>query len=101
MDNNDYNLIYGIVDDLLKQVSKTIYKKYSDEIAISSISSCNLDATFRLLKIAYPCIDPGDISRHSHIYSAPPTRSERVVFITVVNDNEDKKMIKWKLKKRR
>lgn len=51
MDNNDYDLIYGIVDELLKQVSKTVYKKYLDEKAINSVSICNLNATFRLLKV--------------------------------------------------
>lgn len=51
MDNDDYNLIYGIVDGLLKHVSKTIHKKISDEEAISSTACCNLDATFRLLKV--------------------------------------------------
>lgn len=53
MDDNDYNFIYEVVDELWKNVSKTISQKASDENEINFITRCNIDAVFRLIKVQY------------------------------------------------
>lgn len=53
MDDNDYNFIYEVVDELWKNVSKTISQKTLDENEINFITRCNFDAVLQLIKVQY------------------------------------------------
>lgn len=51
MNDDDYNLIYGVVDEVLKNVLKPITEKALDREEINFIGTCNIGAVFRLLKV--------------------------------------------------
>lgn len=51
MNDEDYNLIYSIVDGILKNVLKPITDKALNRDEINLIGSCNIGAIFRLLKV--------------------------------------------------
>lgn len=51
MDDDDYNLIYSVVDEVLKSVLKSITEKALDRDEINFIGTCNIGAVFRLLKV--------------------------------------------------
>jgi hypothetical protein len=50
--NDDvYNFIYGVVDELWKNVLKVVSQRTLDERKIHLISRCNINAIFRLIKV--------------------------------------------------
>jgi len=49
--DDDYNFIYGVVDELWKNVLKVVSQRTLDERKIHLISRCNINAIFRLFKV--------------------------------------------------
>lgn len=49
--DDDYNFIYGIVDELSKNVLKAVSQRSLDEKEIQFISRFNINAMFRLFKV--------------------------------------------------
>ncbi|XP_022160036.1 uncharacterized protein LOC111026262 [Myzus persicae] len=97
--DDDYNFIYGVVDELWANVLKVVSQRTLDEKEIQFISRCNINAIFRLFKLPYPRVDDGDVCAQSHVFSDPPSQSGKVVFTSTVI-KEVKKMPKLKINKR-
>jgi len=51
MSDDDFNFIYGIVDELWINVSKIITKKALDGNMVNNLTHCNLKAVHRLLEV--------------------------------------------------
>lgn len=51
MDDDDYNFIYGLVDELRKNVLRKITQTAQTENEIRITARCNLGAVIRLLKV--------------------------------------------------
>lgn len=51
MDENDYSLIYGVVDELWKNVLKTITQRASDKNRMHFMTRNYLDAVYQLFKV--------------------------------------------------
>ncbi|XP_008182224.1 uncharacterized protein LOC103309175 [Acyrthosiphon pisum] len=94
--DDDYNFIYGVVDDIWKNVLKVVSQRILDEKEIHFISRCNVNAMFRIFKLPYPRVDEEDVCAQSHIFLDPPPQSEKVVFTSTVI-KEVKKMSKLKI----
>ncbi|XP_050057893.1 uncharacterized protein LOC126550427 [Aphis gossypii] len=98
--DDEYNFIYGIVDELSKNVLKVVSQRSLDEKEIQFISRCNINAIFRLFKLPYPRVDSEDLSAQSHIFLDPPPQSGKVVFTSTIPIKEVKKMTKLKINNR-
>ncbi|XP_015379124.1 PREDICTED: uncharacterized protein LOC107173204, partial [Diuraphis noxia] len=99
LNDDDYNFIYGLVDDLWKNVLKFVSQRTLDEKEIQFISRRNINAIFKLFKLPYPRVDDEDVCAQSHIFLDPPSQSVKVVFTSTVI-KEVKKMAKSKINNR-
>ncbi|KAE9541023.1 hypothetical protein AGLY_004268 [Aphis glycines] len=88
--DDEYNFIYGIVDELSKNVLKVVSQRSLDEKEIQFISRCNINAIFRLFKLPYPRVDSEDLSAQSHIFLNSPPQSGKVVFTSTIPIKESR-----------
>lgn len=51
MVDDDYNFIYGLVDELRKNISRNIVQKAQKENEVSFSARCNIGAVIRLFKV--------------------------------------------------